>query len=152
MSALAPIVPKSYAFEASTTGIPAIIIQITELVQSLMIWVGTTESDVMTGMDQASIERIVATKGSLAVDWACAMPPLGPGSAPAGTPLFRATSEDVALPMAQRLARKFNKQIFLSVDTPKSFGNPGQSTHILLQMEKNLVQTIRDLEKSHNAP
>lgn len=76
MSSPTVLAPKSFAFEATTTGIPGIIIQITELVRSYMIWVGTTDGDVASTTDSETLERIVADQGSLAKDWACAMPPI----------------------------------------------------------------------------
>ena len=45
-------------------------------------------------------------------------------------------------------ARRLNKQIFLSVDVPTSFGNPGQSTHFLIYVEKLLVKSLVDFERS----
>lgn len=76
MSPSSPIVPKSFAFEGTSNGIPGVIIQVTELVRSYMIWAGTTDVDVTPdAIDQRTIERLVAAQGSLAKDWSCAMPP-----------------------------------------------------------------------------
>lgn len=66
--------PTSYAFEP-TSATPCIILQITELVDSYMIWVGSTDSD-LSSSDRDAIEQQIAL-GRFASDWACAMPPLG---------------------------------------------------------------------------
>ena len=66
---------RSFSFEATTNGMPAIIVQVTELLQSYMIWVGVVDADVGASPGTAMIERLAATQGSLAKDWACAMPP-----------------------------------------------------------------------------
>lgn len=68
--------PRSFAFEATTNGIPATIIQITELLQSYMIWVGTMDADLANPVDEETVERLAAAQGCLAKDWACAMPPI----------------------------------------------------------------------------
>ena len=65
----------SYAFEP-TPAAPCIILQITVLVNSYMIWVGSADSDLSLA-DREVIEQQVALNGRLASDWACAMPPLG---------------------------------------------------------------------------
>lgn len=46
---------------------PGLALQITQLVDSYMIWVGVAESS--EGVERASVE------GKLCQDWACAMPP-----------------------------------------------------------------------------
>jgi hypothetical protein len=71
-----PLWPKSFAFEATANGMPAIIIQITELLQSYMIWVGAINADITPSSETNIIEQLAATRGSLATDWACAMPRL----------------------------------------------------------------------------
>lgn len=42
-------------------------------------------------------------------------------------------------------ARRLDRQIFLSVDLPTSFGNPGQASHTILHAEKLLVKSLVDL-------
>lgn len=66
------LVPQTFAFE-STSFSPAIILQVTALIKSYMIWIGTAESS----EDASAIEGVVAAQGNLAKDWACAMPPFG---------------------------------------------------------------------------
>jgi proteasome assembly chaperone 4 len=74
-----------------------------------MIWVGVTKE---TG---ETVEK-APLSGSLCKDWACAMPPApGSGYGPATT-LYRTSSSDVASAMAQRLAKRVGKPVFLSVD------------------------------------
>ncbi|EIN11884.1 hypothetical protein PUNSTDRAFT_37554, partial [Punctularia strigosozonata HHB-11173 SS5] len=121
---------------------PALALQVTSLVDSYMLWVGTTEAkeeDVKSG---SAIEQ-----GVLARDWACAMPPL-PNSPipPLGTALFSTAASDFALAMAQRLARRFKKQIFLSIDVPPAFLSMGQGPAVLLAMERSLVAALKELE------
>ncbi|KAA1474209.1 hypothetical protein DENSPDRAFT_781510 [Dentipellis sp. KUC8613] len=121
---------------------PAFVIQVTHLVGSYMLWIGTAERS------GASAEQIMRS-GHLARDWACAMPPnlALRTDVPPGTSLFR-SSTDVALGMAQRLSRRFKKQVFLSVDIPASASmGPGAETQIAMEMEKALVKTVKELEK-----
>lgn len=75
MPAVSPLSPKSFGFEATTNGMPAIIIQITEMLQSYMIWVGAVNADITSLSGSTVIEQLAATQGSLAKDWACAMAP-----------------------------------------------------------------------------
>lgn len=198
MPVQAPLAPRSFAFEATATGIPAIIIQVTELVRSYMIWMGTTDADVADASDLDTIERLVAAQGSLAKDWACVMPPVAVrelflelgecqnlilkcatlyhavwsctrrystvqinirGCCASDSAKTRCGLVDL-IPCTRKFtlliapvvckARRFNKQIFLSVDAPNSFGNLGQSAHIILHMEKLLVKTLLGLENSQN--
>jgi proteasome assembly chaperone 4 len=53
---------------ASDPSLPALALQVTRLVDSYMLWVGTTERS----LEDVSI---APSEGSLARDWACAMPP-----------------------------------------------------------------------------
>ncbi|KAF9520298.1 hypothetical protein BS47DRAFT_1335897 [Hydnum rufescens UP504] len=126
--------PTCYAFE-STAVAPCIILEITELVNSYMIWVGSTESD-LSSSDRSTIEQQIAL-GRLANDWACAMPPLGPDKPSVGTSLYRSSSTDLV---------RFRKQIFLSVDVTTSFGNPSDLNHVLLEMERNVAKTLKALQ------
>lgn len=92
--------------------LPALAMQITSLVDSYMLWIGITD---------ASPEDVshAPLQGCLARDWACAMPPFAvcsplsddsltspdiqPGVSAPATSLFRSSSSDVSLAMAQRL-------------------------------------------------
>jgi proteasome assembly chaperone 4 len=95
---------------------PALAFQVTSLVDSYMIWAGIMEGN-------AEDVHNAASRGRLTQDWACAMPSLkvliksykslsyfiqsllySKASVPASaTSLFRTSSADVALPMAQRI-------------------------------------------------
>ena len=43
-------------------------------------------------------------------------------------------------------ARRFRKQIFLSVDVPPSFLTMGQGSKLLLEVERGLVETLKEME------
>lgn len=62
---------------------------------------------------------------------------LGPVS-----PLFRTSGSDIALSMAQRLAQKFRKQIFLSVDIPSVYLAAPYGSRLLLDAEKRIVEAL----------
>ncbi|KAI0768355.1 hypothetical protein BC629DRAFT_1442412 [Irpex lacteus] len=64
--------------------LPALALQITELVGSYMVWVGTTD-------EPAEKVDIAPSQGSLLRDWACAMPPMNATIPPAGTNLYRSS-------------------------------------------------------------
>ena len=49
--------------------LPALVLQYTHLVNSCMIWVGTTD-------EPEENAHLAPMQGSLVRDWACAMPPL----------------------------------------------------------------------------
>ncbi|KDQ57797.1 hypothetical protein JAAARDRAFT_35487 [Jaapia argillacea MUCL 33604] len=83
-------------FPPSDSAIPALALQVTHLVDSYMLWIGTTEMEA-ENVDKAPLA------GALGRDWACAMPAIHPGAQPSGTSLFCAPNSDVALAMAQRL-------------------------------------------------
>ncbi|KAI0048261.1 hypothetical protein FA95DRAFT_1491159 [Auriscalpium vulgare] len=138
MSSAPPIRVETRYVSPAGQFLPALVLQATVLVDSYMLWIGATN-------ESEENAKVTPLQGTLARDWACAMPP---GKAVIGTPLFRSSSSDVALAMAQRLARRFKKQIFLSVDVPPSLESMGQSPRILLEVEKALVQTLRQLEGS----
>ncbi|KAL1705305.1 hypothetical protein EV121DRAFT_258662 [Schizophyllum commune] len=118
--------------------LPPLALQITRLVGSYMLWVG---------MAEGGPERVeeAPLKGNLAKDWACAMPSAA-GGAGAATALFRTSGSDVALSMAQRLAVRFKKQIFLSVDIAPSFLTLGQGPRVLLEAERAIVRELKTLE------
>ncbi|KAF6763113.1 hypothetical protein DFP72DRAFT_986861 [Ephemerocybe angulata] len=124
---------------SSTPSLPGLVLQVTQLVDSYMLWVGISDG----GPDD--IER-VASQGSLCKDWAVAMPPRPPAKEASGTSLFRPASSDVALSMAQRLARRFKKQIFLSVDMPAAIVGFGQGQMLLLDAERGIIERLKELE------
>jgi len=49
-------------------------------------------------------------------------------------------------PRALFLARRFRKQIFLSVDVPPAFLSMGQGPKLLLEVEKGIVETLKEME------
>ena len=98
---------------SSDRSLPALALQVIRLADSYMLWIGTTE---------LAPEQVAQapSQGNLAIDWACAMPPLNvrvtvcvlfytlnqmvpKSNTPAATALFRSASSDVAFGMAQRL-------------------------------------------------
>lgn len=64
----ATISVKARHLASSDPFLPALALQVTRLVDSYMIWVGTTEGS------PADVEQ-ACSQGSLCKDWACAMPP-----------------------------------------------------------------------------
>lgn len=52
--------------------LPALAVQITQLIGSYMVWVGTTD-------EPAENAQIAPSQGSLLRDWACAMPAIQVG-------------------------------------------------------------------------
>lgn len=136
-----PISVEMKYLTPSDPSLPALALQITRLVDSYMLWIGTTEG-LPKDVDKA------ATQGSLCKDWACAMPPRFAGGPIPATSLFRSTESDIALSMAQRLAKRFGKQIFLSVDVPSTFLNIGQGPKLLLEAEKGIVTKLVEIEQS----
>ncbi|KAI0358375.1 hypothetical protein OH77DRAFT_1502304 [Trametes cingulata] len=128
-------------FPPAELALPALAVQTTRLVDTYMLWVGTTDVE----PDQVGMAPL---QGCLAKDWACAMPARDTsGTPPAATPLYRSSSSEAALSMAQRLARRFKKQIFLSIDMPPSLGSMGQEGKLLLAIERAVVDCL----KSHEA-
>ncbi|OJA20108.1 hypothetical protein AZE42_07973 [Rhizopogon vesiculosus] len=124
----------------SDPSLPALALQITSLVDSYMIWVGATNQP------PESVQN-AARSGSLCRDWACAMPaaPGNVGFGPA-TSLFRSASSDVTFSMAQRLARRFHRQIFLSVDVPVTLISTPRGSSLLFDAEKGIVAALKSLE------
>ena len=59
----------------SDTSLPPLATQIICLVDSYMIWVGTTSSD-GGGEQVEGCAELAPLQGHLARDWACAMPPV----------------------------------------------------------------------------
>ncbi|KAH9978933.1 hypothetical protein BGW80DRAFT_1281849 [Lactifluus volemus] len=116
---------------------PALALQVTCLEDSYMLWIGATE-EAEENAGRATI------RGHVGKDWAVAMPPWK--TLPAtGTQLLRSSNSDSALSIATRLAQRFGKQIFLSVDVPVS-GGGDDSGGILVQVEKALVETLKGIE------
>ncbi|KAG8753383.1 hypothetical protein FRC12_011562 [Ceratobasidium sp. 428] len=173
MSTLANFqITSHYAASNSENG-TNIVYHITHLVDSYFIWVGGTAekldspSSVPTsarsiladnelgGPDQAvevdtvgSFVAQVMQGGLVAKDWACAMPSRQSPSQTLGTSLFRSGDSDESLAISQRLARRFQKQILLSLDVPIGVKSSGQTSFFLLQVEKHLLETL----KSFNTP
>ncbi|EPT04998.1 hypothetical protein FOMPIDRAFT_1021721 [Fomitopsis schrenkii] len=122
--------------------LPALALQVTRLLDSYMLWIGTTE-------ESAGDVQNAPVQGHLARDWACAMPAskLITNTSPAATSLYRSSSSDAALTMSQRLARRFQKQIFLSIDLPPGFDSMGQGQKLILAVERAVVETLKDMER-----
>ncbi|KAF8270281.1 hypothetical protein EI94DRAFT_1571848 [Lactarius quietus] len=118
-------------FPSSRPSAPALVVQVTCLADSYMVWVGVTEEP----EEKAGSATL---QGHLGKDWVVAMPPWK--SLPAtGTQLLRSSSSDVALSIATRLARRYGKQIFLSVDAAEDSG-------VMLEVEKAVFGTLKDIE------
>ncbi|OSD06812.1 hypothetical protein PYCCODRAFT_1431003 [Trametes coccinea BRFM310] len=127
-------------FPPAGLGLPALAVQTTRLVDTYMLWVGTTDVE-------PELIANAPLQGCLAKDWACAMPAREmSGTPPAATPLYRTSSSEASLSMAQRLARRFKKQIFLSIDMPPSLGSMGQEGKLLLAIERAVVETLKSHE------
>ncbi|PPR05862.1 hypothetical protein CVT26_010142 [Gymnopilus dilepis] len=125
----------------SDPSLPPLVLQVTQMVDTYMLWVGTAENQTEIGNG----ERVVLG-GNLCRDWACAMPPRVVGFH--ATSLFRTSASDVALPMAQRLAKRFGKQIFLSVDIGTGFNTLGQGDVLVLEAEKGIVGTLKEIDRA----
>ncbi|KAJ3724680.1 hypothetical protein C8R42DRAFT_662491 [Lentinula raphanica] len=112
--------------------IPAFALQITQMVDSCMIWASPTE------LLEGEVEK-APLSGSLCRDWSCAMPPKAGTTNTATTSIFRTSNSDTSIPMAQRLARRFGKQVFLSIDMQSYVGKP----EVLLALEKGILHTLK---------
>ncbi|KAH9839478.1 uncharacterized protein C8Q71DRAFT_749653 [Rhodofomes roseus] len=121
--------------------LPALAVQVTRLLDSYMLWIGTTD-------EAAEDVQNALLQGHIARDWACAMPLGNLNVPPAATSLYRSSSSDAALSMSQRLARRFKKQIFLSIDLPPGFDSMGQGQKLILAVEKAVVETLREVERA----
>ncbi|WVW83701.1 hypothetical protein I302_105722 [Kwoniella bestiolae CBS 10118] len=116
---------------------PSFVFHLTRLVDTLMIWVGT-------GSPSDTSEGVIVSEKKLANDWAVAMP--SRGNIPVtSTSVYRATANDHALGMSQRLAHKFpNNQIHLSLSLPSSMTSQSgpnldpYASKLILVMEKKL--------------
>ena len=122
MSSIQPYISvETKRVPPSDPTLPPLALQATQLLDSYMLWVGTTEEPA-EDMQHASLH------GHLARDWACAMPAskvspdvmlsrnrrmpqnwligvvqLNANTPPAATSLYRSSSSDAALSMSQRL-------------------------------------------------
>ncbi|KAF9062432.1 hypothetical protein BDP27DRAFT_1233627 [Rhodocollybia butyracea] len=121
---------------SDSPSIPAFVLQLTQLVDSYMLWVSPTE------LLEGDAER-APLLGNLCRDWACAMPVRKSMDTQAASSLFRTPTTDISLAMAQRLAKRFGKQVFLSVDIQSYAGKP----EVLLAMEKGILQKFKTLEQ-----
>ncbi|EJF65346.1 hypothetical protein DICSQDRAFT_79423 [Dichomitus squalens LYAD-421 SS1] len=127
-------------FPPTEPALPALAVQVTHLVNTCMLWVGTTE------VEAVDVQK-APLQGCLSKDWACAMPTQNTSGTPgAATSLYRSSGSDAALSMAQRLARRFKKQIFLSIDVPPSLGSMGQEGRLLLAIERAAVDILKSDE------
>ncbi|KZS93920.1 hypothetical protein SISNIDRAFT_484886 [Sistotremastrum niveocremeum HHB9708] len=131
-------VSTRYIAAPPDSSLPALVIQLTTLVDSCMIWIGITQEA------EEMAEKVVES-GRLGSDWACAMPSSDSSKDCPSVSLLRASHSDVAMSMAPRLARRFKKQIFLAVDIPPAFISAGQIPPIILHMEKQLVRILREI-------
>ncbi|BEJ11976.1 hypothetical protein CspHIS471_0204360 [Cutaneotrichosporon sp. HIS471] len=127
-------------------GAPAFTFHLTRLADTLFVWIGAAE--------RAEDDP----KRNLAQEWAVAMPSRGNIPATA-TPVFRQGAGDTALPMAQRLAKRFPpNQIHLSLSLPGSLtatSGPNldpYASKALLVMEKQLVEWLTEVVGSTPAP
>ncbi|KAF9469935.1 hypothetical protein BDZ94DRAFT_43665 [Collybia nuda] len=130
---------ETQVLTSSNLSQPALALQVIQLVDSYMLWVGVAEGS----LDDVQKSTL---RGNLCKDWACAMPPITAGTIGPATSLFRSTGSDIALSMAQRLARRFKKQILLSVDIPSTYLAAGQGPGILLEAEKGIVKVLSGIE------
>ena len=160
---------------------PTLVLQVTQMVDTYMLWIGAADSNRNVGNGENAVLH-----GNLCKDWACAMPPRAvcfgvscairrkprtkvlrtcqPGENSAATSLFRSSSADIALSMAQRLgnagmqiaakrgphgypvAKRFKKQIFLSVDIPSGFSSLGGGQKLAFDAEKGIVAALKEIE------
>ncbi|EJU04053.1 hypothetical protein DACRYDRAFT_76351 [Dacryopinax primogenitus] len=146
----------SYVFPPSLPTAPTFGLYVTSLTDTYLLWLGVLppsataisvpdplrEEEGSSGADMMGL----GTDAKLGRDWAMGMP--GRGAIPAvGTQLLKGVGEDVALPLAQRLARRFKKQVFLSVDVGE-LGTGGQGGRVMLDVERQLVGVLSELENS----
>ncbi|KAJ8077282.1 hypothetical protein PM082_001712 [Marasmius tenuissimus] len=121
------ITVETARISSADPSIPQFALQITRLVDSYMLWVGLTGEDV----------SMAAARGNLCKDWACAMPPQTTGVPAAATSIFRTKDSDVSLSMAQRLAKRLGKQVFLSLDVGE------QGIKGIVAIEKGIVDILK---------
>ena len=136
----------SHAYPSRDGALPSFAVQLTELgPDSFMIWAGV--SDAAAGMDGTAL-----LQGKLGSDWAVSMPQVSSGrdvvatlrlwlwlvQAPAGTQLLQTAGSDIAQAMANRLARRWKVQMFVSVDVPVSFMG-GSGLSLAMEREVNAL-------------
>ncbi|OCF43157.1 hypothetical protein I317_03001 [Kwoniella heveanensis CBS 569] len=143
-------------------GSPAFVFHLTKMVDTLVIWVGTgtstaAASDPHQGDSGSASTGVVVGEKKLAGDWSVAMPSRGNIPVTA-TPIYRSGASDIALPMSQRLARKFpSNQIHLSLSLPSSLTSQSgpnldpYASKMLLVMEKKLGTWLDDILKGQAA-
>lgn len=56
--------------ESSDPSQPSLVLQITQMVDTYMLWIGAADSNNSIGNGETTV-----LKGNLCKDWACAMPP-----------------------------------------------------------------------------
>ncbi|KAJ7079152.1 hypothetical protein B0H15DRAFT_788222 [Mycena belliarum] len=118
------IAVRTRYFAGNDASQPGIVVQITALRGSYMIWAGTSANG-----EQGEVS---VSEGHLARDWACAMPP---GQVPLGPSLFRSTTRDAALSMACRLSKRLNAQVFVSLDV---------ESRLEMLAEKRIVESLKE--------
>jgi len=137
---------------------PSFHLHLTRLRNTLMIWIGTgPPTDVAPTGEVSPHPQLTSppnvagpSEKRLAADWGVAMPALGRMPV-TGTPVFRSGAMDVAVPMSQRLARRFpQNQIHLSLSLPASLTESGSSagpfpSKVMLMMEKRLCTWIEEV-------
>ncbi|KAK8864237.1 hypothetical protein IAR55_001483 [Kwoniella newhampshirensis] len=128
---------------------PSFQFQLTRLTSTLVVWVGAGPPTQLG--EEVSI--IAGGEKKLASDWSVAMPARGNIPVTA-TPIFRSGASDIALPMSQRLARKFpSNQIHLSLSLPPSLTSQSgpsldpYASKVLLAMEKKLGNWLSEVLK-----
>lgn len=123
---------ETFYYASEDGALPPFVVQLTTMKDSYMIWAGVTDASAAADNGAQAIAQ-----GRLGHDWAVAMPSLA-----AGTPLLQNAGSDVALAMAHRLARKYEKQIFLSVDLPPGFAGAA-GLGLAVERELNAVLKSR---------
>jgi len=132
-------------FPANEIGLPAVVVQVTCWIGSYMIWAGTTDE----AIDEQDTTRItgLVEQGRLGQDWACAMPSPKPSIPVTGTALLRSNRSALAISMSQRLAQRFKKQYFVSIDILPSHSSMGQESVVALTLEQQVVKTLTEIEQ-----
>ncbi|KAI9197340.1 uncharacterized protein BJ171DRAFT_570743 [Polychytrium aggregatum] len=115
----------------------AVHFQVVVMADSLIVWAGkgdgpSDQQQRRSASDSAPTGRL----GSLAL----AMPNLGNG-VPTSTKLFGASLDERSESMAKRLAAKFKKQFFVTIDLPST----PDGIELSLFAEKKLVQVVKDV-------
>ncbi|KAK1924414.1 hypothetical protein DB88DRAFT_490327 [Papiliotrema laurentii] len=127
-------------------GSPSFIFHLTHLTNTLLLWIGTGQPT-----DPADPTAVITpVERKLAQDWAVAMP--STRNLPvAATSIYRGGG-DIALPMSQRLARRFpTSQIHLSLSLPPSLTSASGpsldpfASKVMLVMEKRLGAWLEEV-------